>query len=156
MDVYCQNYLTMEQHNLDFHEDCLFILDIQPFTEAELHDNIELLLICLLWNKHHVMVIFVSNLFLCEHFPKHESWQWFDIYISLRNVLRNKRGNQKTVNRRRTDNATAKGKKINNYLENITQKNKNRAPWTLLKHLVNSDASEGLAVSAAHVSPVVD
>jgi len=65
----------------------------------------------------------------------------------------------KAVRQSRTDNTMAKRKKknkrTNNDLQNITQKTKDQATRTPLKTRVNSCSSEGNAVPAPHVAPIV-
>ena len=69
------------------------------------------------------------------------------MFEDIKEVIRSRK-------RRRTQHRMAKRKRINNDLQNSTQKTKDRATRTPLKQGVNSCAPEGLAV-LSHITAAV-
>jgi len=78
------------------------------------------------------------------------------LYICRKKSLKIPQGKLESVNRRQHNGQKKKDKVINNDLQNTTQKNKDRATQTPLKPGVNLGVTEGSAVLASLVAPVVD
>jgi hypothetical protein len=80
-----------------------------------------------------------------------------NLSIRYKKSLKIPKGYSESVNRRRTDNIMARGKKnkkTNNDLPNITHKTKDRVTRTTLKTGVTSGTLDGQAVPVPLVTPV--
>ena len=84
----------------------------------------------------------LTESFLISLFQKFEDTKW---------LIRSRKSKRSLSNRQHND----QNKITNNNLQNITQKNRDRATQTPLKPDVNSGAPEGPTVPSAHVVSVV-